>query len=136
MAEEVVVMEFLSDSMVSAGRKLIERLDSLNSNVQAAFWIYLPEDKSWKLMIISEIVKDAGPREFYKRIVEANKQANDSEQILSLNDIGVADTSDELVHLLKSAATTGNGISGIRLSRNTVNGAYIEDCYIYRMNVS
>ena len=136
MAEEMVVMEFLSDSMVPQAEKLIERLDSLNSNVRAAFWIYLSEEKSWKLMIISETVKDSGPREFYKRIVEANSKAKETEQIISLNDVGVADTSDELVRLLKGTVATGNGISGIRLSRNTVNGAYIEDCYIYRMNIS
>jgi hypothetical protein len=68
MDKELVVREVLSEQMIGAGAKLIERLDQSESNVQAALWLFLPEEKIWKLMIISPLVKTDGPRSFYKHI--------------------------------------------------------------------
>lgn len=136
MDKELVVREVLSEQMIDAGAKLVERLDQSESNVQAALWLFLPEEKTWKMMIISPLVKTDGPRSFYKRILEANKKADESESIISLNDVGVADTSNPLISLLRIAISTGSGIAGIRFSKNTINGAFIEDAYIYRINIS
>lgn len=58
------------------------------------------------------------------------------ESVVSLNDVGVTDTSSTLVNLLRTAISTGDGISGIRFSRNTINGTFIEDSYIYRININ
>jgi hypothetical protein len=136
MDKELVVREVLSEQMIGAGAKLIERLDQSESNVQAALWLFLPEEKIWKLMIISPLVKTDGPRSFYKHILDANKKADESESIISLNDVGVADTSIPLISLLRIAISTGGGIGGIRFSKNTINGVFIEDAYIYRINIS
>lgn len=135
MAKELVVTELLSDPMIEIGKKLVERLDKSNSDVQAAFWMFFPDEKHWKLIIVSQFVKQGGPRDFYKRVIEANKKADTSESIISLNDVGVVDTSDMLVNLLSMAISTGNGISGIRFSKNTINGTFIEDSYVYRINM-
>lgn len=136
MGKELVVREVLSEQMIDAGAKLVERLDQSQSNVQAALWLLVPDEKTWKMMVISPLVKTVGPRSFYKRILEANKKANESESIISLNDIGVADTSNPLINLLRIAISTGTGIAGIRFSKNTINGTFIEDSYIYRINIS
>jgi hypothetical protein len=136
MDKELVVREVLSEQMIGAGAKLIERLDQSESNVQAALWLFLPEEKIWKLMIISPLVKTDGPRSFYKHILDANKKADESESIISLNDVGVADTSIPLISLLRIAISTGGGIGGIRFSKDTINGVFIEDAYIYRINIS
>jgi hypothetical protein len=136
MDKELVVREVLSEQMIGAGVKLIERLDQSESNVQAALWLFLPEEKIWKLMIISPLVKTDGPRSFYKHILDANKKADESESIISLNDVGVADTSIPLISLLRIAISTGGGIGGIRFSKDTINGVFIEDAYIYRINIS
>ena len=136
MDKELIVREVLSEQMIGAGAKLIERLDQSESNVQAALWLFLPEEKIWKLMIISPLVKTDGPRSFYKHILDANKKADESESIISLNDVGVADTSIPLISLLRIAISTGGGIGGIRFSKDTINGVFIEDAYIYRINIS
>lgn len=136
MDKELVVREVLSEQMIDAGAKLVKRLDQSESNVQAALWLFLPEQKTWKMMIISPLVKTDGPRSFYKRILEANKKADQSESIISLNDVGVADTSIPLISLLRIVISTGSGIAGIRFSKNTINGTFIEDAYIYRINIS
>jgi hypothetical protein len=135
MDKEVVVRDYLTRDMTEAGEKLILRLDKMMSDVEAAFWLFYPEEKIWKLIIISNLVKTGGPRTFYKKILDANKQADEHESILSLNDIGVADTSHPLVNLLSRAVSTGSGISGIRLSGNAINGTFIEDAYIYRIDL-
>jgi hypothetical protein len=38
-----------------------------------------------------------------------------------------------LLQLLKGAIQTGPGINGIRFSRNMINGTYIDDAFIYRL---
>jgi hypothetical protein len=136
MGKELVVREVLSEQMIAAGAKLVERLDQSQSNVQAALWLFLPEEKTWEMIVISPSVKTDGPRSFYKRILEANKKADESESIISLNDIKVADTSNPLINVLRTAISTGSGITGIRFSKNTINGTFIEDSYIYRINIS
>jgi len=134
MAKNILVTESLSDSMIKAGAKLVERLGLERSQVKSAFWQYISDEKIWKLIIASPLVDSEGPRKFYKRIVAANESAEKDEQVISLNDIGVTNTSEQIVQLLKIAIGTGDGISGIRFSRNTINGIFIEDCYIYRSN--
>ena len=134
MAKDILVTDSLTDSMMKAGAKLIERLDAKNSEIKSAFWLYFSEEKTWKLIVASTLVDKEGPRDFYKRIVDANTQATSEEEIVSLNDIGVTNTNYQIVQLLKFMIATGDGISGIRFSRNTINGVFIEDTYIYRSN--
>jgi hypothetical protein len=134
MAKNILVTESLSDSMIKAGAKLIERLDAKKSQVRSAFWLYIPEDNIWKLIIASPLVDSLGPRAYYKSVVEANDVAKEEEEVVSLNDIGVTNTDNKIVQLLKTAIGTGDSISGIRFSRNTINGHFIENSYIYRSN--
>ncbi|MDO9479045.1 MAG: hypothetical protein Q8S96_12835 [Hydrogenophaga sp.] len=132
MAKDILVTESLSGSMMNAGAKLIERLDAKQSEIKSAFWLYFSEDKTWKLIIASPLVDALGPREFYKKVVDANSAASEEEEVISLNDIGVTNTANQIVQLLRFAIGTGDRISGIRFSRNTINGNFIEDTYIYR----
>ncbi len=131
MAKDILVTESLSDSMMKAGAKLVERLDAQNAELKSAFWLYFSEEKSWKLVLASPLVDSLGPRVYYKKIVDINKASKDEETI-SLNDIGVSNTSNQIVQLIKFAVSTGTGISGLRFSRSTINGFFIEDSYIYR----
>ena len=134
MAKEILVTELLSEQMISAGAKLIDKLDNSSCRVKAAFWMFLPEEKTWKFILASSLVKEEGPRKYYKRIVDANKEAEGN--IISLNDISVSDVDNQLIQLLKFAISTGDSISNIRFSKNTINGVFIDDTHIYRMNVN
>ena len=134
MAKDILVTESLSDSMIKTGEKLVKRLDTNNAEVKSAFWLYISEDKSWKLIIASPLVDSLGPREYYKKIVSINTSASEDEEVISLNDIAVTNMANQIVQILKIAINTGQGISGIRFSRNTINGFFIEDSYIYRSN--
>ena len=135
MAKDILVAESLSESMIKAGAKLVERLDAEQSEIKSAFWFYFSEDKNWKFIIASPLVDSLGPREYYKKVVDANSDALEEEEVISLNNIGVTNTANQIVRLLKFAVSTGGEISGIRFSRSTINGHFIEDSYIYRSNL-
>jgi len=134
MAKDILVTERLTDSMMKAGAELVARLDKNSADVKSAFWLFMSEEQAWKLIVASPQVDSLGPREYYKKINEANQLAKDPEVVISLNDIGVFNTNNQIVQMLKTAIGTGDGISGIRFSRNTINGVFIEDTYIYRSN--
>jgi len=136
MAKEILVTELLSEQMILAGANLLKKLDESSCRVKAAFWMFLPEEKTWKFNLASPLVKEEGPRKYYKRIVDACKEAGTEENIISLNDISVSDVDNQLIQLLKFAISTGDSISNIRFSKNTINGVFIDDTHIYRMNVN
>jgi len=135
MAKEILVTEWLSEQMISTGSTLIERLDASCCFVKAAFWMFLPEEKTWKFLLASPLVKEEGPKKYYKRIIDANKNAAADENIISLNNISVLDVDHHLIQSLKFGVSTGHSISDIRFSKNTVNGIFIDDTHVYRMNV-
>ncbi|MBH1969655.1 hypothetical protein FK216_00415 [Moraxellaceae bacterium AER2_44_116] len=132
MAKDLLVTDSLSEQMINAGVMLIERLDQSNAQVKSAFWLYFSELRTWKLVIASDLIAANGPRMFYEKIVTANSLASESENIISLNDIGVEALDNKVVQLLAMMISTGSGISSIRFSKNNINGVYIEDAYIYR----
>lgn len=132
MAENILVRDVLSDAMIEAGARLVERLDANNAEIVSAFWIYFEEERVWQLMLSSPHVVTEGPKQFYRRVLVANRQAAQDESVISMDDIAVTGMADEMVQLVRAAIHTGKEISGIRFSRNTVNGIFIEDSYIYR----
>lgn len=135
MAKEILVTELLSDQMVLSGADLVKKLDASNCQVKAAFWMFLPEEKIWKFILASPLVKEEGPRKYYKRIIDANKNLNADEVVISLSDISVLDLDNQLIQLFKSVISTGDSIGNRRFSKNTINGVFIDDTHIYRMNL-
>lgn len=134
MAKELLVTDALSEKMVQAGAKLVERLDADAANIKSALWLYFPDSRNWKLILASESVETDGPRKLYEKIQGANRDAAEPEETISLNDIGVTTPKNELISVLAMMIGTGQGISGIRFTRNNINGLYIDDAYIYRSN--
>jgi hypothetical protein len=84
------------------------------------------------LILASETVETDGPRKLYEKIQGANRSASEPEETVSLNDIVVSTPKHELISVLAMMIGTGQGISGIRFTRNNINGIYIDDAYIYR----
>jgi hypothetical protein len=132
MAIELLVTDALSEKMIQAGGKLVERLDDDAANIKSALWLYFPDSRNWKLILASETVETDGPRKLYEKIQGANRSASEPEETVSLNDIVVSTPKHELISVLAMMIGTGQGISGIRFTRNNINGIYIDDAYIYR----
>ncbi|MCH8206109.1 MAG: HEPN domain-containing protein [Chloroflexi bacterium] len=133
MAEEAVVKELLTDEMIDAGAELTRRLDSTALPVSSCLWLFMSESNLWRLVIASPEVTTSGPKKTYRKIRSVLSEMPGALSQLTLSDIGVVEENDRLISLLRSAIKTGNGISGIRFSRNTINGQFIDDAYIYRL---
>src|SRR5438552_11594927 len=133
MVTEMVVKESLSNEMISAGSELTRRLDESTFLVSAAFWLYETDSNAWRFIIGSPEVRNRGLKAAYKQVQSVVAAIPEGQPKISLKDISVVDSNDPLVSLMRVAIKTGNGISGIRFSRNMINGVLIEDAYIYRI---
>ena len=134
MAENTVVKEHLSEAMIEAGEKLTRKLDELGVRTTAAFWNFDPEVNEWKLLFASPEVAANGPRKVYGKILDALSQLKDVAATVPFPVIGLLDADADLVRLLRAAIHTGGTIGRIRFSKNVINGHFIEDALVYRMN--
>lgn len=133
MVENVLVKESLTESMIKAGEELTRILDQMNWPVTASLWFYFVEENQWKLLLTSPLVTKEGPKRAYQRVQEALENFQKGIPKIGLQDVAVIDESNPLISLMKPAIRTGGGISGIRFSKNVINGQVIEDAYIYRL---
>jgi len=132
MAETALVKETLSGEQIAAGAELVKKLDEKEIPLAAAFWFFLPEPNQWRLILASPLVRLEGPKRLYRQVQSLLTKVGDS--AVRLADVAVIDSQDPLILLLGNAIRTGTGISGIRFSRNTINGVFIDDAYIYRLS--
>jgi len=131
MAEEPLVKETLTDDMKKAGADLTRTLDEAKWPVVASFWLFSPEENEWKFFLASPKLVSDGPKNAYEAIARA--LSNLREHFPTLEYISVVAPNHELVRTLSSAIQTGSTITGIRFSKNTINGRFIDDAYLYRL---
>ena len=133
MADEIVVKETLTSEMIEAGADLIRRLDDVGFELNAGLWLYMEEPNTWRLILASPVVTKDGPYKAYQKIQSVMSKNSDATKVISLSHVSAVEHNKPIVVLLRNAFKTGEGISGVRFSRNAVNGHYIEDSYIYRI---
>lgn len=121
----------LTEGMIEAGRKLLERLD-VNYFVRSAFWFYTGQE--WRLIFSPHEIIFSGPLEIYRKTERAIKLMGLEEKGLSFSDIVLAEPRHPIVKAIGSAVHTGPRTVGIRFSDNVVNGIRVQDAYIYRSN--
>lgn len=134
MAEETLVKEQLTEEMIRAGDALTRQLDRVGWPVFASLWLFEPDDNEWKLMLASPTVTEGGPKAAYDAVSRALSALH--EHLTSLKHIRVVEPNHPVVRLLASAVSTGPVITGIRFSKNTINGRFIDDAYLYRVNAA
>lgn len=117
---------------IADGRLLVEALDRSEFTLSGALWFYFSKDEEWRLLLVSPLVDEIGPRRSYIRIQSVIEGFPPSFGI-SITRISVTSPKSKLIQLLKIAIRTGPGISEIRFSRNTINNVFIEDALIYRL---
>lgn len=123
----------LVDKAVSDGERVVRKLDEMSTSVKGAFWLLSDDGGGWSLFVATPWVDQVGRINAYKRIGEALKSLG-ADVDIDLRDVSVVSPNSPLVRLFRSAIKTGEGINGIRFSKNVINGTFIEDAYIYRMN--
>ncbi len=83
-------------------------------------------------MIASSIYDKKGPREAYTLVQEVLGKLPRTFGI-SLQNISVVSPQHDLIQRLRKAVSMGEVSSGLRLTRSTVDGMFVEDAYIYRV---
>lgn len=134
MAQELLVSGQLTAEMIESGKALVRTLDTQSLSIKGAFWLLLPEERIWRLFLVSPQVGAFGPKAMYKKVRSAMTRLPENIPYIGTKDISVADVKAPLFQLLRTAIATGDGIGGIRFSRNVINGLMIEDAYIYRLS--
>ena len=122
----------LVDGDMKAGEALLNKLDETEFDVKAALWFYMQDSEEWRLILASPVVDTDGPKKAYEKVQSQLQKLNGRSE-LTLRNISLVSPSDNLIKALKSVINTGKAISNIRLTRNVINGVFIEDAYIYRL---
>lgn len=123
----------LTPELIQEGATLLAGLDKAGESPDAALWFYFSDVGAWKLLLAEVEVGPTGPREVYRTIQKTLQSLRNQITHLSLEDVAVSKADAPLIRLLRQAISTGPGISGIRFTRNVINGVPIEDAYIYRL---
>jgi len=121
----------LVEQDIRNGTLLLRELDAAGFQVTAALWFYNEDDEEWRYIIASPSVDRHGPEYAYSFVQNIIKTKLFDQ--LTLRRISMISPKNQLVKLLKNAIHIENGDSGLRFTRNTINGTFIEDAYIYRM---
>ncbi len=129
MAENEVVTPSFDEG---AGRHLVEALDGADFPVSGALWLFNPEANDWRLLIVSPVVTGNNLSRAFTQLHQIAQTL--PEYPILLSSVSLVQSEDPLIVQLRKALRTGEkDISGIRFSRNTIDGTYIEDAYIYRL---
>lgn len=134
MAKEIFITQLFSDEMRLAGENLIRKLDESDAQVAAAFWLLDEEEKTWELTIVSPLVGSEGPRSFYKRINDIYESCSDDDSVISLHDIRVSNIHNRIVDAMKNSVLVEAKLGNNRMGRNYIDGIYIEDMYLYKID--
>ena len=133
MAEELLVGEQLTPDMIESGATLVKALDKLNLSVKGAFWLLIPDEHVWRLMLALPEVRSIGPKAVYEKIGSVLERFPSNMASVGVKDISVVEEEMPLFQSLRAAMPTGPGISGVRLSRSVINGKLVEGAYLYRV---
>lgn len=122
----------LVDLDIVEGRRIIDKLDKTEFEVNSAFWLFFSDVNEWRLMLVSRYFDKFGPKKAYSYI---QKEIESIEPKININfsNISIISVNTEIVKLLRLAIVTGPSIQGIRFTKNVINNVMIEDTFIYRI---
>lgn len=121
----------LVDKQYEEGKKLLKKLDEKGKKYPIALWINLPERTGWIFLIGIPNLNSTGAKEIFKTFHNVILKNNIE---LSLNDISLVDTSNDICKALRTMIKTGYGIGKISFFGNFINGQRFPDSIIYRVN--
>ena len=133
MVEEALVKDVLSQEMILAGKTFTLLLEQSELPVKASLWLYLTDKNLWRLIISSESVESKGPKYVYRKIQSLLKDSENKLGGLTLNDVSVVGPRSPLAVALGRFLRMDE-VGGVRMSRNVINGHYVEDAYVYKLS--
>lgn len=122
----------LTDELIVAGEHLLDRLDERGVSPDVAFWLYSPEDQTWKLLLGEIKLVKKGPKAGYAQIQSVLSKYAEELGILGLEDIVLERPDSLIVKLIRKAIRTDPEAKPVRFRNNVVNGTLIDDALVYR----
>ena len=119
--------------MILAGKTFTLLLEQSELSVKASLWLYLTDKNLWRLIISSESVESKGPKYVYRKIQSLLKDSESKLGGLTLNDVSVVGPRSPLAVALGRFLRMDE-VGGVRMSRNVINGHYVEDAYVYKLS--
>jgi hypothetical protein len=120
----------LVEDLYREGKKLIESLDLAGNRYPIAFLMKNDEPEDWILVFGIADLNITGCQDLFRQI---HKIIIDNDLQLSLNDIKLLDTKEQLCRQLRAMFKTGKEIGRINFFGNSFNGQRFPDSIIYRV---
>jgi len=120
------------DLLVNSGHALVRLLDQTRVKPRAAMWVYNPDNDIWRLWIVSP--RGTKEPEFYRNVADAIAKHR---EILPGLDISSVELVDEEHPAMKgiSRLIRMDGLGSAHVSNNRMNGFYLPDGIILRMEL-
>ena len=129
MAQTVLVSEMIAD-----GKKLLVALDKTELKVTTAFWYYLEESESWRIVLSSPYMTKHDHYHQAFRLVHKAITENDLWETFDYVHLVLVSPKDEKVRLLrKDISARGKDLRGVRRRKSMIDRTYFEDVYVFRM---
>ncbi|MGH9582816.1 MAG: hypothetical protein ACRD4O_07770 [Bryobacteraceae bacterium] len=116
----------LVDALILDGEKILRELDRQNFPVESMFWIELPEQGYWRLIIATDLVADRGTGDAYHRLDEILHGLDLAG--IDLADISVVDPHSQEFQSLRATASSS---SRLAVDRSWVQ---FDEAVVYRWN--
>ncbi len=124
----------LSKETIDTGKRILEKLDAERLDIRSAFWFYLSDLGKWRLLFATPLVKSKGPKLLYTKTREILTAYANTQVQISLDDVSFIEHDHDTVKIISMMIGCVKGINEVRFSNNTINGHFIEDALIYRLN--
>jgi hypothetical protein len=128
----------LSPKKIEEGASLVSKLDRGGFIIASAFWLYEKSRvPSWKLYLAST----SPPINVKEDPIKAHHILSEIAQLpsafthLSPDDIQLIPLDHPFITNISKSIQTGPGTVGMRLTGNQFDEFFVEDLYIYRMNL-
>jgi len=120
---------------IDGGEKLISTLERAGLDIRAALWLYSSDPDKLELVIASPFIDQNGPKKTYT-FIQAELAKMEPSPEIDLEDISVLSPKNRLIEaLLRMREIYPTSIIKW-LSREVVNGVYIEAAYIHRLKIT
>ena len=123
--------EFLVETEIRSGERLLEQLDIARIPVTAAFWLYADDAAEWRLVIVSPSVETLGPRQLYALLGVMLANPSGAPISIPLERIYLLGPHDFRYQQVRSAALGAGG--GLLVTGGPGRNVAGEDAYIYRV---
>ena len=119
-----MAQDTLVDAELSAGREFVQALDKAGIPVVGALWFYHTDVDRWKMLVATPQAAK-GTRNLYAAAIRLKPK-------LDLSRVEFVPPESPLIRALRGFIRI-DGLGGVRMSQNMLNGVYVDDAYIYRL---